>query len=113
MIESVKTELNVKINNISVAGLVSVKTSEEVIERYAREILCRKPWAVSLSGREYTITLEYYNSIPQYMTDSFTVTIERGDSEESYLNCHVKSSDISYKNGKQTAVLVIKSNERE
>ncbi len=113
MIESVKTDLNVMINNQVVCGLVSFEAEENVSKRKLREFLSDKPWAVVNEEKTYMLTLEYYASVEMIYYDNFTLTVEKDNAEVTYNRCFIKDSKLSYKNGKQTLILVIQSNEKE
>lgn len=113
MIESIKSDLSVMINNTAVAGAVSVEITETNNDKYAREFLSDKHYALVRKAKKYSVKLEYYASEPFPYSDGFTLVIERDGVTESFFDCIIKSKSTVIKNGVKSIVLTIDSEEKE
>ncbi len=109
----IKTDLNVYINGIILAGLTDVKIGETREVKEAYEFLSDEAWAVIASYKKYLITLSFIGKKPVALSGNFSVAIESGNTSTVYNNCCVKSVNESYSNGKFTAEVKITSSEKE
>ncbi len=113
MIESIKSDISVAINNTEVAGVVSVESTETNNDKYAREFLSDKHYALVRKAKTYSVKLEYYASEPFPYSDGFTLEIERDGVTESYFDCVIKSKSLVFKNGVKSVIVMIESEAKE
>ncbi len=112
-LESLKSDVYVYFESYPVTGIVSLNTEKVVKEKEVRGILSDKPRKVIVYNKAYKISIELLGKELPYLSEDFTLRIERGYNTVIYNNCFIKTLNKSYTDGKLRIKAEIISFEKE